>query len=446
MSHARATGGASQEAATYLIDGETYCGSSEALHAPLKSAYARRGSAPRPRCLCVAGGVEMYISRAGDGYLLKRMPGSAQQHHCACASYEPPPALSGLGQVLGTAIAEDPADGSTVLKLGFPLTKVGRKAPVLSEGGGAESAGTSGAKLSLRGLLHFLWEQAGLNRWSPAMANKRVWGVVRHHLLLACEGKLAAGGGLAEALLVPEMWDEGRREEQAARRRSQLLRVASASRGSRRLLLLCGEVRKIEPSRYGHRLVVKHAPELEFGLNEDLHKAMRRRFETELAFWEVAGVNGREGHLVALGTFSVGLNGYPVMEELVLMFVTRNWLPVENAFDLAIVEALSQGGHRFTKPLRYNLAASEPLPSAVVTDVGERGCALFAMRPGASGADRDRAVQLAEEAGLDACIWLVEETEMPPLPRRDTTRSSPSPGNSPPGSRFDPWDRAPARA
>jgi Protein of unknown function (DUF1173) len=46
------------------------------------------------------------------------------------------------------------------------------------------SVKTDGNKLSLRGTLHYLWEQAGFNKWSPGMAGKRNWFVIRKYLYL----------------------------------------------------------------------------------------------------------------------------------------------------------------------------------------------------------------------------------------------------------------------
>lgn len=50
----------------------------------------------RPRCLCVPGGVEMYVA-FHRSYLAKRMPDTGSQHHPACPSFEPSPQQSGLG-------------------------------------------------------------------------------------------------------------------------------------------------------------------------------------------------------------------------------------------------------------------------------------------------------------------------------------------------------------
>ncbi|MFZ2987169.1 DUF1173 family protein, partial [Ideonella sp.] len=60
----------------------------------------------RPRCMCMVEGVEMYVARLGEGYIVKRMPDTGSHHAPDCPSYEPPAASSGLGQVLGSAISE----------------------------------------------------------------------------------------------------------------------------------------------------------------------------------------------------------------------------------------------------------------------------------------------------------------------------------------------------
>ncbi|HEY1092100.1 MAG TPA: DUF1173 family protein, partial [Burkholderiaceae bacterium] len=90
-------------------------------------AYSRRR---RPRCLCCPEGIEMYVARLRDGYIVKRMPETGSRHAPDCASFEPPTKLSGLRHLMGTAIKEDPNTGMTTLRLGFSLSKrPGRPAP-----------------------------------------------------------------------------------------------------------------------------------------------------------------------------------------------------------------------------------------------------------------------------------------------------------------------------
>ena len=46
-------------------------------------------------------------------------------------------------------------------------------------GADSDSVASSGTKLSLRGLLHYLWDQGELTRWQPGFAGKRTWSTVR---------------------------------------------------------------------------------------------------------------------------------------------------------------------------------------------------------------------------------------------------------------------------
>jgi hypothetical protein len=90
---------------SYRIETKIYSTSSDALPAALDAA---KRAGVRPICLCREPGLPMYIAPVSGRLILKRMPGSGGNHSPACDSYEPPPELSGLGQVLGSAIQENP--------------------------------------------------------------------------------------------------------------------------------------------------------------------------------------------------------------------------------------------------------------------------------------------------------------------------------------------------
>ncbi|MCC7458051.1 MAG: DUF1173 family protein [Nitrospira sp.] len=173
----------------YLVGGRRLDTGSAEFGDAIAAAHAAH---QRPRCLCLVGGVEMYVARlagSNEGYIVKRMPDTGCQHAPDCPSYEPPPEASGLGQVLGSAITEDPATGETTLKLDFPMSKIAGRSTMPTAGGDSDSVASSGTRLSLRGLLHYLWDQAELTRWQPGFAGKRSWGTVRRHLLQAAEHK-----------------------------------------------------------------------------------------------------------------------------------------------------------------------------------------------------------------------------------------------------------------
>ena len=63
----------------------------------IERAYA---SKERPQCMCQPIPIPMYIAKVAGKFILKRMPNSGETHSAYCDHYEPPPELSGLGQVL----------------------------------------------------------------------------------------------------------------------------------------------------------------------------------------------------------------------------------------------------------------------------------------------------------------------------------------------------------
>ncbi|MBC7702353.1 MAG: DUF1173 domain-containing protein [Rhodoferax sp.] len=371
----------------------------------------------RPRCLCAnedeIDGVEMYVARlAGThaGYIVKRMPNTGSRHAADCPSYEPPADASGLGQVLGSAISEDPATGETTLRLDFPMSKIVGRSTAPMRGVQRDSVTSTGTRLSLRGLLHYLWDQAELTRWQPRFADKRTWATVRKHLLQAADNKVARGDSLRSRLYIPEVFSVDQREAINARRTAQWSPAFIAPGQSQDLMLLIAEVKEILPARYGFKAVIKHLPDQAFALDEQLYRRLGRRFESELALWGAA----EDIHMVIISTFSVAA-GIPTIVELSLMPVTRQWLPVENGFEQQLIERLVAEGRSFVKGLRYNLAADSALASATLTDCG--GSAPLLLIAQAGIADSDRHIQ-ARDYSAPEWLWNPSNETMPSLPIR----------------------------
>jgi hypothetical protein len=370
-------------------------------------------SKERPVCLCRPGGIEMYVVHLADRFYIKRMPNTGGEHAPECGSYEPPPELSGLGEVMGSAIIESPELGTTALRLDFSLKKVpGKAAPEQGEGTG-DSVRTDGNKLTLRALLHYLWDEAGFHKWSPSMQGKRNWAVIRKYLLLAAEHKNTKGTNLSEILYVPEPWSLDRSNAIEQRRMAQMSRIAQVpgQAGPRRLMLLVGDVKEIGPSRYGHKLVIKHLSNYHFMLNEDVHKRLCKRFELELSLWYA--IDG--AHLMAVATFGVNKAGVASIEEIGLMVTTENWIPFENLADKSLIDALTGAGRRFVKGLRYNLGGRRPLASAVITDTAVP-TALYIHQAGGGDDYEESLEELIRESKMESVVWYPENGEMPALP------------------------------
>jgi len=395
---------------TFRLKAETLRSDDPRLAAALQAAYANK---ERPHCLCLPEGVAMYIAHIGDHYVAKRMPNSGSRHHPDCGSYEPPAELSGLGEVSGSAIQEDTESGITTLKLDFTLSKAGKRVEPAAAGSPPDSVRTDGSKLTLRGTLHYLWDQAELNKWVPAMAGKRSWFVVRSRLLEAATNKLARGDALDSMLFIPEQFAVERKDEILGRRLEKLRRLSEPSKGPRKLMLMVAEVKHVEPSRYGHKFVLKHLPDMPLMLAEDLHKRIFKRFENEISLWDADETT----HLVMIGTFGFDGAGNACAEEVSLVVNTANWIPIENRADLQLVDTLTHAGRRFTKGLRYNMAADRPLASAVLSDTTPRAVAMYVVPANAKPEFKTALDELALASDLASWNWDAGETAMPALPQ-----------------------------
>lgn len=383
----------------------------------LAAAHAER---VRPLCMCRTDGVAMYVAKVGpEKYVIKRMPDSGLEHAPRCASYLPPEELSGLGQVLGTAITEEADSGLTAIKLGFRMSKAERAAPTGAGGGVivADSVAADPNRLTLRAVLHYLWQEADLATWSPGMGGKRNWRVVSWHLRQAARGKFIKGKPLATRLYVPEPFNVEKKTEIAGRRLSAWAPMQQHG-SAQQFMMLIGELKAIDPARFGHKLVIKHLPDAPLMVDDTLLARLNKRFSDEMELWQTDD----EGHLMVIATFSVSRAGLATAEEISLVMTDRNWLPYESLFDKLLLDTALDARRRFTKSLRYNLAPDAPMASLVLTDTETPTAAFLLTRDD----NREAVAEIATATGTDVWTWVITE-DMPALPPAvDHRRTGPS--------------------
>lgn len=399
---------------TTLRFGDIECGAKAADFQHLAAkAYAQR---LRPLCMCRRPrGVEMYLARVGGLLVAKRMPGSGSKHHIACHSFEAPATLSGLGDVLGGAIRTAPDDqGRIELRFEFTMSQRQQRGPAgeAPAGAGASAAEVTGngSRLTLRGLLHYLWSEAGLHRWSPAMQGKRNWYVARKYLMQAAQNKVARAGNLSQLLFVPEPFILEDKEAIVRRRAAIFERTRAAKGKARRLMILAAEVKKIEEAPFGKRLLAWHLHDCPFLLRRDVGERLVRRFANELEIWSAFP----NTHLMVCATFGLVDSGVPMIEACTLMLADPHWLPVESTPDKMLLEQLVSQQRRFEKCLRYNLPSEHVLASAVLTDtpnpVALHVLGADALLPAQAGAGQD------DSGGIGLWVWRHSEEPMPTLP------------------------------
>lgn len=398
--------------AAYNIGGQHWLKDAPGFAETIAHAFEQR---LRPRCLCRKNsegqGIEMYVARLTDGYIVKRMPNTGSQHSTSCLSYEPPAELSGLGGLLGSAISENTATGKTTLKLDFPLTKIlGRSTLPSSASRYSHSVTTVGTKLSLKGLLHYLWDQAELTRWRPGFTSKRSWATVRKHLLQAAQHKIARGSDLQDRLYIPEAFYVEQRDAINARRLAHWGHSLPMQGLPQDLILLIGEVKAIEAARYGYKVVVKQVPDQAFAIDECLYRKLGYRFMRELALWSAS----EAVHMVMISTFVVSAQGIPTIQELSLMPATAQWIPVESAFELQLIDTLVNEGRAFTRGLRYGASPSQMVATAILTDTSSSPCPLYVLSQPGSNDDTPQMLTTSSSPW----VWRTSYGGMPQLPAK----------------------------
>ena len=363
--------------------------------------------AVRPLCLCRDEGVlQLYIARIGDKHVLKRWPDSGSRHHHSCDKYEAPPEASGAG-ALANAIIEDPATGLTSLKIGFALKKL-NKPPI--DAGGAKplderadepSKKVEERKLSLKSMLHYFWEKTEFNRWQPAMKGKRSWRVIHKYVSDVASTTLVQGKPLSENFYIPRLWtqEEGRVEE--ANRRAKIGTFITRS-GPKRILLLMGEVKSIEPAQFGYQLVLKSMSDTKIYLSEDVWKAIQKRFEFEVGSWRE---DQERLHLVTLLQVTVSTAGACNVQDLAFMLTNREWLPVLNFHDGLMVSWAVETRRVFLKPLPYNLGRGRTVASIILVDTKPLAVNVFVTQPDESEVLQESRQALIAQSKGRSVIW-----------------------------------------
>jgi hypothetical protein len=389
----------------YLINGKVYAPHDPGLQEALARVYS---TLVRPRCLCVDGGVEMYVSKFQD-FVIKRMPESGTEHAPTCPSYELPPSESGLGQLLGEAIINRGTNG-VELRLGFPLTRYYGRSGAYRPPEASQEVAVARKRLSLRGLLHYLWEQAGFNRWYPRMQGRRSYIVLRKFLLQACEDVETKGLHLSERVFIPEPFVLEHAAEIAQRHRDALSPLLSAERQLQfKMMIAIGELKDLRPTTLGHQLILKHMPECVFSIEQRAGERIKRAFESELAAWGT----GRVRLVAACLIYAKDERCYQV-HSLTLMMTSRQWIPLDHVCETDVVEKLITEQRTFVKPLGYDTRPAGTYPNFQLLDSGLRPIALDILSPFVTATERAAKEQAIRGRVSQGWVWNTASVSLVP--------------------------------
>ena len=375
----------------------------------------------RPLCMCHDPGIEMQIAKINDHFYIKRMPKKGKEHSSECGSFETPPELSGLGDLMGTAIQEE--DGVTVLKFDFPLSHKAEKPAAEPSNNESESVKASSKRLSLRAMLHFIWKEAGLNRWHPTIV-RRSWMDVYQQLTVAADNKKTNEAFVKDFLFLPEPFVVDRKAEIIARRMNLL--TSYHSKHPKKLMLMIGEVEEggFSGSGFGGTLIVKHIPDFHFLMNKQLYDNIESRFAIELALFRSSNGN----RLLIAATFSLSNQGVATIEQITMMAATHEWIPFETMYERNLIMQFLDKKRSFEKVLRYNFARDFVMADFILLDTKPQTTEMYLIpetkrkleyKVGVEAAIKQAQTVAAINNSEAAVMWVwdpAEDEQMPAIP------------------------------
>ena len=282
------------------------------------------------------------------------------RHDTRCPFFKLTVTPTGTSGYAAGAITET-SDG-THIRLHQPLTVRGgpdaRTGAAVREPAEALARNTVG----LLGLLHWLWEQAGLNEWHHR-AGPRGWPYVSAALTQPVSGCTVNGQPLDACLYVPAPFTPDARDDANAALDRFVSALGARRPDSRWRGLILGEVRGISPTPYGERIMLRHAKTPVFASAAVMERARRAYRQT---FAESRPERSRQLVLLLVDRTA---RRYLVAVDLCAMLTSRAYIPADSAFEIQMADHLVAHGRDFVKPCRYD-AEDAVFPDFILTDVG----------------------------------------------------------------------------
>lgn len=321
-------------------------------------------------CCCLGAGnkrLSIHSRSSSDHFHLARFPDTGCEHSEDCVYYGADPAMSGLG-AYRRGVVQELDDGAVKIKLKVGLQQRAAVAPSDEEEPAtattppATRPRSGQASMTLLGLLHYLWTQAGLNAWSPAMHGKRSLGVLHHHLLRVAAATYAGRVRLSGNLVIATSAD-GRQAElnkakstEAMNRRRRLVVIAPLAQFQAGM-----ETGATLPIAGFHGI-----PHL--AMTPERWETLQRRFNAEMNSW-------MSGQLVvAIVQTDVPTPARGAIQaqavDIAVMHVTPQWIPVDSGYEAAVVAGLVAEDRRFEKPLRFDAGHDQVFPDFWLKDCG----------------------------------------------------------------------------
>jgi hypothetical protein len=249
----------------------------------------------------------------------------------------------------------------------FALDRFEGRAIERGEPSEATSVTSKRRALSILGLFHLLWDTAQFNRWSPAMQDRRNQNVIRRYTLEAAEKIVLKGMRLSERLFVPEQFKSEDAEGIRARRERAFSVMSHDTQTSKhKLMFVIGEIKSVKEVTLGYKLLIKHMPDCPFLLDAKLGKRMLSQFGS------LFNLRDMQQDVKLMGVFTVAMKGVDDfrVDTMSVVMTTQTWIPIEDSAEKVLVDALTETGRRFIKPLSFDVPSAVAFPNFLLLDAG----------------------------------------------------------------------------
>jgi len=251
--------------------------------------------------------------------------------------------------------------------------------------------------MTLLGLLHLVWTQAGLNLWHPAWRDSRKPLTVASRIRSAASRIRTSKLQLDEILVTASFRKGGLKEKGEAA-------ISRAKDGSLRLVCIA-PLQQYKAKWTGKSVPMESALALPMvTMSDAVWNQTSRRFAREIAAWE-AGAS-----IVAVGQFA--MVGTPERsrwewQEVALMRVTERGIPVDSSYEDTMESKLASEDRAFEKPLRFDADEAEVLPDFILLDTDpETVIEVFGMNTPEYATRRDAKLAYYQANQSKVALWI----------------------------------------
>lgn len=318
------------------------------------------------QCNTQHGGLRLAIKYINHKYHLAKYAHTGSEHADNCSFYSRRNKDGGQQGYSEGVIKEKP-NGRLQIKLAYSLqskdtspSDIHDVLPVAP----AQRSMQGQPNMSILGVLHLLWESAGLNLWHPGMEGKRTTGLVSYRLNEQANTIDAGRTCLSDVLLLPA------ERPKATTALTNEARTLQAIQQKNRMVAIAelGAYTEERASNPGKLWVKDYHGMPHLNINTAMWLKSLKRFPAAAAGWKA----GQRVMAIALTNVPFlsksNITGANIL-QLGLMLVSDRYIPLDSSYEHHLESRLHAEERHFIKPLRYDAALDEFLPDFCLIDV-----------------------------------------------------------------------------